>query len=323
MQPTKISNQARITNVSFNSCAKFFRSIYISGEILYTSFAEIKLESVEAQSENIIAIAPTISLQKFSIPNGVITFNAQILLNHDSFPQDVVFIFKTRDHGNFAIKWENIDIEPQSQILNLFKTYLQTSGVKRMLDIGGRARSGRLRKDDFPALDVDVLDILPGDGVTIVCDAHRMSETLDAQVYDAVMSVSVFEHLVMPWKVAVEMNRIMKPGAIGLIITHQTVGMHDLPWDFFRFSDSGWKGIFNKHTGFEIIKTELSHPNYIIPFKWASRYIDAEKAAGFEFSAVLVRKIGGSSVDWPLGAMDVTSDSYPSGEEPKNSYVCI
>ena len=95
---------------------------------------------------------------------------------------------------------------------------------------------------------------------TVVADAHQLSSVLPASYFDAVTSTAVFEHLVMPWKVAIEMNRVMKVGAWAFIYTHQTIGMHDLPWDYFRFSDNAWKGIFNRHTGFEIIGTELSRP---------------------------------------------------------------
>ena len=140
-----------------------------------------------------------------------------------------------------------------------------------------------------------------------------MSEVLPHDHFDGVYSVAAFEHLAMPWKVAVEMNRVMKVGAIGLVHTHQTIGMHDLPWDYFRFSDSAWKGIFNAHTGFEIIETFMWLRQFIIPFQWKERYRDAEKGAGFEGSTVLFRKIGPATVDWPLRADQVTSDSYPEG----------
>ncbi|WP_373690468.1 methyltransferase domain-containing protein [Sphingobium sp. DEHP117] len=62
----------------------------------------------------------------------------------------------------------------------------------------------------------------------------------EASSFDAVYSVSVFEHLLMPWKVALEMNRVLRMGGIAYIHTHQTLGLHDMPWDFWRFSDTSW-----------------------------------------------------------------------------------
>ena len=132
-----------------------------------------------------------------------------------------------------------------------------------------------------------------------------MSQVLEPGSFDIVFSCSVFEHLVMPWKVAVEMNRVMRIGAIGLIVTHQTVGMHDLPWDYFRFSDSAWTRLFNSHTGFEILGTELGDIQYIIPHVYQNRYFDVEKTRGFEYSAVLVETAATERA--ALDAGDVTS----------------
>ena len=180
-----------------------------------------------------------------------------------------------------------------------------------MLDIGGRARSGVLRAEQFRDKEVVVLDVMQDSGVDVVCDAHRMSEVLEPGSFDMVSSFAVFEHLVMPWKVAIEMNRVMRVGAVAIIVTHQTIGMHDMPWDYFRFSDSAWKGLFNAHTGFRILDTELGDLQYIIPNVYQDQYCAAEKTGGFLYSAVLVRKISETTLDWPLNSADVTSDAYP------------
>src|ERR1044072_7003937 len=68
---------------------------------------------------------------------------------------------------------------------------------------------------------VTVLDVLPGENVTVVGDAHQMTALFPPATFDFVQSVSVFEHLVMPWKVALEMNRVMKLGALAFVFTHQ------------------------------------------------------------------------------------------------------
>ena len=86
----------------------------------------------------------------------------------------------------------------------------------------------------------------------------------------------------MPWKVAIELNRVMKTGGLVLIHTHQTIGMHDLPWDFWRYSDTSWHGLFNEYTGFEIVETSLSNWMHIIPRAWQTSYSLAEKVGGFD-----------------------------------------
>jgi hypothetical protein len=79
------------------------------------------------------------------------------------------------------------------------------------------------------------------------------------------MSLSVFEHLAMPWKVAVEMAKVMAPGAVAYIQTHQTYPIHDAPWDYWRMSKDAWPALFNRSTGFEILDIGEAEPAFIVP----------------------------------------------------------
>ncbi|QWE14871.1 class I SAM-dependent methyltransferase [Polynucleobacter sp. AP-Sving-400A-A2] len=181
----------------------------------------------------------------------------------------------------------------------------------KVLDIGGRARSGLDRSKAFPGCDVTVIDILPGDNVDVVGDAHELSSCFSEGYFDAVYSVSVFEHLLMPWKVILEINKVLKRDGVGFIFTHQTIGMHDLPWDFFRFSDSAWDSLFNKFTGFEILDRSLDYPTYVIPFILRPDKFTAEKSAGFEGSSILFKKTSDSFLSWNVKVNDIVKTQYP------------
>lgn len=182
----------------------------------------------------------------------------------------------------------------------------------KLLDIGGRARSGYRYTGDFPSCDATIFDILSDPGVDVVGDAHEMSRYFPANTFDFAMCISVFEHLLMPWKVVIELSRVMKIGGLVLVHTHQTIGMHDLPWDFWRFSDTCWHGLFNKFTGFEIVETSLSNWMHVVPRAWQTRYSSAERSGGFDSSSVIVRKIGEARVDWDVPLTDVLTTSYPT-----------
>lgn len=307
----------------FDICAKFHRSIFIKGWCCrrvplrkpIISAIECHAKALSGQSWRFIPDLP--HLQSFA--SG---FDIQLLLDSDEFPEDLRLVFHVDSVEPVEWSWGDIIGRVQQQrertpLVSRFREILRQSGAAEMLDVGGRARSGVLKASEYPNMNIQVLDILPGEGVTVVCDAHRMSSVLGQERFDAVTCVSVFEHLLMPWKVAVEMNRVMKHGAVAFIHTHQTIGMHDMPWDFFRFSDTAWKGLFNPYTGFEILGTEMEDLHYIIPFVWQPRYRDAEKSAGFESSAVLVRKISDATVDWPIAADQVTADMYPESKSDR------
>ena len=86
---------------------------------------------------------------------------------------------------------------------NFFADYVVDSDIKTALEIGSRARSGVNNRDTYLPKDIEFtgIDVLDGEGVDVVCDAHQLSEHLESNKYDLVYSLNVFEHLLMPWKV--------------------------------------------------------------------------------------------------------------------------
>ena len=199
-----------------------------------------------------------------------------------------------------------------------FSDMVNAGARTRLLDIGGRARSGVDYSKMFQAAECTVFDVLPGDNVDVVGDAHEMSKHFAPGSFDAIFSTSVFEHLLMPWVVASEMSKVLRVGGFAFIATHQTLGMHDLPWDFWRFSDTAWDGLFNRLTGFEILERALENPQYITPHFWSPEQGEhLEAAVGFVGSSVLVRKIAEPELDWgPVAVSSVIGTVYPETEEP-------
>jgi SAM-dependent methyltransferase len=219
--------------------------------------------------------------------------------------------------------WRVADILPSAQWRDLrtlvpeFQDMIRAAAAggrrPRLLDIGGRARSGNRNVDHFPEADATIFDIVPGEGVDVVGDAHELSRHFPPDSFDFAVSVSVFEHLLMPWKVAVEMSRVLKPGGIALIHTHQAEAMHDMPWDFWRFSDTAWQALFNPRTGFEIVKVDISRRMHLVPAVIIEPVGDNENAFGFQCSTVMARKTGPATVDWPVPLAEVVRTSYPRG----------
>jgi len=183
----------------------------------------------------------------------------------------------------------------------------------RILAVGGRDRSGL---DDLPTFGshrVTVLDVVAAPEVDIVADVHDLDLVPDLGSFDAFFSLSVFEHLLMPWQAVARLNAVLNDGAVGFVEVPQSIGLHDMPWDFRRISDFAWDALFNEATGFEILDRAMDHENYVLPGLYRESQRDAELTRGFERSTVLVRKIGPSRVSWPVRPRDVISTSYPSG----------
>jgi hypothetical protein len=180
-----------------------------------------------------------------------------------------------------------------------------------ILELGSRARSGIVRRDWFPLMNYIGVDIVAGDNVDVVCDAHLLSSKVPHNSVDGVFSAATFEHLIMPWKVAIELNRVMRVGAVGYIRTHQTLGMHDVPWDYWRYSDAAWAALFNRHTGFEIMATYLGDPLFVVPHLMGPEWYGHETSAGFSVSSVTFRKVAETTLTWDVPVEGLVGTQYP------------
>ena len=304
-----------------DSCTKFFNSIMINGWFHHTSDVLSKAE-IKQSSFKILSSISEVNRKH----DGVLSlgtnkgFFIQLLFENEVFPDDLIMIFETKNGRKIEVLLselisDRISRFPTPSIYQKFLELLESSNCKTMLDIGGRDRSKLDRSKQFRNIDVTVLDIIDGNNVDVVGDAHELSKTFQPNSFDSVYSVCVFEHILMPWKVAVEINKILKIGGVGMIFTHQTLGMHDLPWDFWRFSSDAWDSLFNKRTGFEIIDRAMDAESYILPFIYRPDKKSAEQSAGYEGSAVLVRKIGNTTVDWDVSLSEVIDTQYPDVED--------
>lgn len=184
-----------------------------------------------------------------------------------------------------------------------------------VLEIGSRARSAITRRDRIPKrFDYVGLDILPGPNVDLVGDAHELSRLFPDRRFVAAFSASVFEHLAMPWKVALELNQVLVPGGLVYTSTHQTWPVHEEPWDFWRFSRHSWQTLFNPATGFEVLEAVQGEPARIHACRTSPVTRDMPMSIAYLGSASLVRKTAETSLTWPVPLSTAVKDEYPAGE---------
>jgi hypothetical protein len=142
------------------------------------------------------------------------------------------------------------------QALTLFEEFkdLVNSRGLRVLEIGSRIVSpGSVSKRSlFPGARSYVgFDYYGDDNTDVVGDAHRLTRYVGTGQFDAVFSLSVFEHLAMPWVAAMEINKALAPGGFSFHSSHFAWPEHDNPWDFWRYSDEGLKVLFSSAMGFK------------------------------------------------------------------------
>lgn len=104
-------------------------------------------------------------------------------------------------------------------------------------------------------------DFQSGLDVDVVADAHRLSKTWPNHTFDLVWGFSIFEHLEKPWIVSEEIRKILKPNGFFFFQTHFIFPEHAYPNDYFRYTESGLRSIFDWASE---IKTDYSCPCTII-----------------------------------------------------------
>ena len=265
------------------------------------------------------AVAGRFAFEKCN--NELTTVTIEALVEREDFPsgyavrvvaEDAVFSIDCVDMvQSERLLYQRSSISILKSAIN--KWYVANKSCRaRVLDVGGRARSGANLRSEFKNCDFKILDIMSDEDVDFVADAHSMSQTLNGETFDIVVSASTFEHLLMPWKVALEINKILTLGGYVFVVTHQCVGMHDLPHDYLRFSSDSWKSFFNADTGFKIVETCMNDFVRVVPCIFTTSLPSTKRRAASSKSVVLAKKIGNSTLDWPVDARSIERTQYPA-----------
>jgi SAM-dependent methyltransferase len=182
----------------------------------------------------------------------------------------------------------------------------------RVLELGARGSHVDPRLRGFS--EYVGFDIHPGPNVDVVGDVHSLSHLVSGQ-FDAVYSISTFEHLAMPWKAVLEINAVLADGGLLFAATHQSWPPHELPWDFWRYSPAAFQVLLNRHTGFEILRAENGLPAIIVPMVRDVGTRDVHRSPASLGVSVLARKLSAprSDLRWELTAADVVASEYPTG----------
>ncbi|MBW9276060.1 MAG: class I SAM-dependent methyltransferase [Candidatus Thiodiazotropha sp. (ex. Lucinisca nassula)] len=200
------------------------------------------------------------------------------------------------------------------QVFNHFIESVNDMEQATLLEIGSRNVTGVVWREVFsPTVEYTGMDIHPGENVDVTGDVHTLSSLLPGEHYDAVFSVSVFEHLAMPWQAVIEINKVLKTGGLFYISTHPVRPPHELPWDFWRFSQETFKTLLNEKTGFEILECEEGTPGRILSLSRDHTTSGIHLVPINLSIAVLARKTGvpDPGLSWEIPVSSMLQTSYP------------
>lgn len=129
----------------------------------------------------------------------------------------------------------------------------QLSGqrVARVLIIGGGTVGDGMEPFYTDSrIEVVSFDIYGSPMVQFLADAHRIP--LPSRCFDAVICQAVLEHVLDPVAVVSEIHRVLKPDGIVYAETPFLQHVHEGPYDFTRFTDSGHRYLFKN---FDLIES--------------------------------------------------------------------
>lgn len=305
---------AKITRYSF-----FHNALHIAGYLLSPGGPVRGLALLAADGRRFPLTLPGLPspelTRRYGAAAAACRFDDVFQVGPDAKPLHTATLSVTlADGGAFVVPLTfEVASDDTFRLIDRFFAMLSAMPPGHCLEIGSRVRTGGIWKSALPAgWRYTGFDIMDGPNVDIVGDAHRASHFLPRRAYDAVMSFVVFEHLLMPWKVAIELNRVLKTGAIGIIAAPHTWPIHEEPCDYFRFSRHAWKALFNKATGFAILDAAQGSPAHVVPLTMTGPPMEFNEHFPTPLmSAVLFRKTGETALDWPVELDAVSGDVYP------------
>jgi SAM-dependent methyltransferase len=184
-------------------------------------------------------------------------------------------------------------------------------GAMRLIDELGQLDNpdvievGTLRSDpDFPTHHTvwathgnwTRVDAYPGQDVDVVADAHTLDRGPLTRVlagwmahFDAYVACSVFEHLRRPWVAMEAAARVVRPGGLVYVQTHQTFPLHGYPSDYFRFSKEALAGIM-EDAGLQVLHAGYLYRCQIVPPPEVTRWNTAPDVEAWLNVEALARK---------------------------------
>lgn len=188
---------------------------------------------------------------------------------------------------------------------------------KRILEIGSREVTGRsVARKIFAQAEYIGFDYYAGANVDVVGDAHRLGDYFAKESFDVIYSRACFEHFAMPWIVAEEIIKLLKPGGVLFVETHFSFSSHERPWHFFQFSDMGLRVLFPEPFGIECLEAGVSNPMIGRFSRLADEYLRYRPIAGlYCHSEFLGRKVCTvDRFDWRNQALSalVQETRYPA-----------
>ncbi len=183
--------------------------------------------------------------------------------------------------------------------IEIIRGALSESEVKgrRVLEVGSRDINGSVRSHIEawqPAAYVG-LDLYPGSGVDVVCDAADIDRRFGEYTFDIVVSTELLEH-VRDWKRIVHnFKHVLKPNGILLVTTRSfMVDFHAHPFDFWRYERDDFASIFSDLI-IERLELDTTDPGLFLKARKPEGFVERDLSEHALYSILRQRRRRGAT----------------------------
>jgi SAM-dependent methyltransferase len=154
------------------------------------------------------------------------------------------------------------------QNVERFLCALEPGGRQKLVLVigGGTIGAGSERLCSAHGVRTLSLDIYGSEHTQLVADAHSIA--LQDEQVDGVWIQAVLEHVLSPVEVVAEIYRVLKPRGIVYAETPFMQQVHEGPYDFARFTESGHRWLFRR---FDLIASGVERGPFT-SLLWSIRY---------------------------------------------------
>lgn len=133
----------------------------------------------------------------------------------------------------------------------------------KVLDAGSGKLPEQYLRDEILAsgATLHTCDLNFGPGVDFEADVTDLPFENDC--YDIVLNTQVLEHVKDPGKVCKELARVLKPSGLLFLTTPQSSPLHNLPWNFFNFTNLGL-GLLMDAAGLKMEKVQAQGGHFVL-----------------------------------------------------------
>jgi SAM-dependent methyltransferase len=162
---------------------------------------------------------------------------------------------------------------------------------KRVLEVGSLDVNGSVRGDivGLGPADYVGIDIRPGPGVDVICDAGDLVQTFGENAFDVVISTELLEHARDWRRIISNIKRVTKPNGVMIVSTRSYgVDFHRQPFDYWRYQKEDFEAIF-ADVAVEDLRLDPTDPGLLIKARKPVPFVECD-LSGLALYSILRRR---------------------------------